>query len=440
MGNFYDNINKLHINRVLKLNKMERFVFSVLCATLFTSGLCHWLLDLSYKYIPTQVSSLHVDFQWVFWISLFVVLYYSINSNSKFSKRLQIDIPFLIIVQTLFLCGVLDYQKERYATIPYTWILPMAYLCGKAVLTYDSSTINKRILMLYFSLAVGMFLVGVLDFEGNMQEVKEYGTLLTEEWEGFWTGEWQNRCTMEFGGVLITSAYGYTLYNRKKRWGLFFLHSIALVLIIIFDILVTGKENIILFLMTIVLTIILYMYDNWNHVSLTIKKALLYVLLGMTVIFLVLVFIYYIDFANFREIYWNGEWLSGVFSNVRFSMDWNGFKSMIKYPLSDYELEYGLEPPHSMVLEYGRVYGITVFIGLSLFRILTIKDAFVLALDRKLNSTIKYLLFPAFTCVNLYYSMEPNGHALRYIWMPGLFISGMIRGWYEYNNTMGRTY
>ena len=100
---------------------------------------------------------------------------------------------------------------------------------------------------------------------------------------------------------------------------------------------------------------------------------------------------------------------------------------MLEYPLEDYDI-YGLQRPHSMLLEYGRVFDIAVWGLLVLFRLYTIKEAFVLALRKNEYSWIKYLLIPAFAALNLYYSMEPNGYDHRHLWMIGLFLSGMIKG------------
>lgn len=70
----------------------------------------------------------------------------------------------------------------------------------------------------------------------------------------------------------------------------------------------------------------------------------------------------------------------------------------------------------------------------TLTRMLLIVDAVRLVFRRNDYSWIKYLLLPAFAAVNMYYSMEPNGFAHGYIWMVGLFISGMIRDGVDLKN------
>jgi hypothetical protein len=71
---------------------------------------------------------------------------------------------------------------------------------------------------------------------------------------------------------------------------------------------------------------------------------------------------------------------------------------------------------------------------MAIVRVLLIIDGFRLIFKKGENAWIKYLIFPAFVCVNIYYSLEPNAFAHRYLWMMGLFLSGMVRGWLELDN------
>ena len=105
---------------------------------------------------------------------------------------------------------------------------------------------------------------------------------------------------------------------------------------------------------------------------------------------------------------------------------------MIKHPLENYEM-LRLENPHSMILEYGRVYGLPLWLLLTMFRLMLCISAIVVAFKRGDNCWIKYLLVPAFISLNLYYAMEPNGLAHRHFWTIGLFLSGIIKGWVNIN-------
>ena len=113
-------------------------------------------------------------------------------------------------------------------------------------------------------------------------------------------------------------------------------------------------------------------------------------------------------------------------------MDWNAFQSMIKYPLENYQEKYGLARGHSMLLEYGRVYGLTTFGLLLFFKILIFIDCGRLMFFQNSSSYIRYILVPLFFTINIYYLLEPNGFAHRYFWSIGLFVSGMIRGYLDY--------
>ena len=422
-------MNKIKNGLFLSKNT-ERFFFILVCATLFTSGVCHWLLDLSYKYVPSQVDTLHIDFRIVFWVFVVISVYYLSREYLFKSSNIQFDFSLLILAQIMFFIGVLDYQKERYAGISYTWIIPMAYVIGKLIVRSNEKNYKQRITIVYFSLAIGLFVVTMLDFYNDYKLIPYYGGFQTGEWLGFWTGQGQNRCTMEYGLVMITSAIGFAIYNAKKNKKLFMFELIGCAMAQFYCYKTEGRENLLLFPLALTLFGGVYLYDNWSSCSYKLKKRFLYTVIIIFLIIIIGVIGFYTNFFGLYDKY-NSSYLSddgGIINNIRFTMDWNGFKAMLQYPLDDYETVANITPPHSMLLEYGRVYGLTIYLGLILFRLLIIKEAILLAFSRNVDYSVKYLLVSIFVCFNLYYSMEPNGFALRYIWMPGLLISGMIKG------------
>ncbi|WP_143151456.1 hypothetical protein [Pseudobutyrivibrio xylanivorans] len=418
--------------------KAEAFIFSLLCATLFTCGLCHWLLDLTYKYYPEHAGqSFYVDFTWVFWILVVVVLYYLVKDYFISKRIVKFDFALAILIQTMVLQGVIAYHDQMYPMIPYTWILPMAYLIGKLAVGSDLSKMNQRIVIIYFSVAVGLFAVTMLDFYNATKYITCFLTdFPTGVWGVFWTEDWHNRCTMEYGLIMITTSIGYAMFKAKEN-------KVALILILIGNILAQffgyktqGRENLVLLPLSIMIFVALYLFDNWKGLS---NKQRKYFFRGFGCLIALVCIGLLMVVLNVHGLYdrYASSYLAddgGILKNVRFSMDWNGFKAMLQHPLEDYELLEGYEKPHSMLLEYGRVHGLTVYIGLVIFRILLIKDAVILALTKNKYSWIKYLLIPTFIAQNLYYSMEPNGYALRYLWMPGLLVSGMIRAWNDRRN------
>lgn len=424
---------KDYIFEAFTSNIVERFFFSIICATAFTASFCHWLLDLSYKYKPTQEGTLHIDFTWVFWICFVVVLYYLIRNYLITNKIVKFDLALILLCQSFIFVGILDYHNEQYPSIPYAWILPMGYIIGKYAIGTEIHTVEKNIEKIYFCLAFGSVGILTLDLIQLCLFVKDWGvpftqiyTLAIGEWPGFLTNDGQNRCTMEFGAVLITSALGYTFMKIREHKILCISTIIASFICILFSFLSTGRGVIVLLALSIGTFAFMLLLDKRKHIP---RKAKLIVLLFFIAMFIFVSIILLAidgDWFGIKDMYLNSYWSrdGGIINNVRFSIDWNGFISMLQYPLDNYEEIAGLARPHSMLLEYGRVYGISVYIGLVLFRVITFLYAFLLL--QKKDAEIKYLLIPAFICVNAYYSMEPNGHALKYFWLIGLLISGFI--------------
>ena len=416
--------NNKFLNFIFTSDAVEAFVFCVLCATVFTAGMCHWILDVGYKYIAADRSMGRVDFNWVFWVGAIATIYYLIRKRS-----IKFDFALVILCQTFVLIGVMDYHEERYDVISYAWILPMAYILGKVAVGDDPKTVNYRVEKLYWAMAIGIFITGLLDILTDFKYASVLG-FRDGQWPSFWLGGiFENRCTYELGFVLITTAAGYLIYSSKRNiFCLVFLIQANLIIQRL-DIRVTGRENRLLLPIGLVIFIVLYVYDNWRYFHAKTKCgvriggfAALFVLLCAIVAFRH-------NWFGLYDRYLNSNWSSGggVLTNIRFAYDLSGFKSMLEYPLEDYDI-YGLQRPHSMLLEYGRVFDIAVWGLLVLFRLYTIKEAFVLALRKNEYSWIKYLLIPAFVALNLYYSMEPNGYDHRHLWMIGLFLSGMIKG------------
>ena len=192
--------NNKFLNSIFASDIVEAFMFCVLCATVFTSVMCHWILDVGYKYIVTDTTLSKVDFSWAFGIVGLVIIYYLIRN-----RRAQFDFSLALLCQVFVLVGVMDYHSERYDVIPYAWILPTAYMLGKVVGGYEGKNSNQRIVTLYFSMAIAAFITTLLDFLMNYKYSSMFG-FQTEKWVSFWLGGiWENRCTYEFGFILLTT-------------------------------------------------------------------------------------------------------------------------------------------------------------------------------------------------------------------------------------------
>lgn len=417
-----------YLNFIFTSDAVEAFMFSVLCATVFTAGMCHWILDVGYKYIAAEPSLGKVDFNWVFVVCAVVSTYYLIRK-----RTVQFDFALVVLCQTFVLVGVMDYHSERYDVVPYAWILPMAYIVGKVAVGNDAKTANYRIEKLYFALASGMLITALLDFM-TVYEYTDYfyfRQYRTGVWPSFWLGGiWENRLTYEFGFILITAAVGYLFYCAKRN---IFTLVVAIQLNLYIQLLVSdigGRTTRLQLPISLLVFLFIYIFHNWKTFPVSVKQVIKIVIIFILLAFFAIMVAYLKNISDVRDKYLNSVWAAdgGILRNVRFLMDYAGFNAMLEHPLEDYEIVYGLEKTHSMILEYGRVYGFTIWLLVVAFRLIVIKDVILLIFKKNDYSWIKYLLIPSFVAVNLYYSMEPNGYAHKHLWAVGLLLSGMIRG------------
>ena len=414
-----------------KSSIVERFFFSVLCATAFTACMCHWLLDIVYRYYWLEQPGILVDYHWVFAVGATVCLYYLIRL-----QKIPFDFRFLLLCQTFIFIEILDYNREHYTSLAYAWIVPTAFFAGRLVILNsrnDRTEASKRAAISYFVIAAGSFCASAPDFYNNFRLAPVMG-FQTEGWPSFWLNTLiENRCTYELGFVLTTGAIGYALYKIKKHPVICLITVAANVYLQYVVTVSTGRENRVLLPVSIVFFVVIFVWEEWNNPSKKIRflTRALPIAVVFTIVLLILAYIF-----NWFGLYdrYQISYMAvsgGILGNERFSMDYGGFMSMLKYPLENYRGYPGTTRPHSMILEYGREFGFSVFVLLTIFRLLIIKDAVVMFFIRNEYSWVKYLLLPGFVNVNLYYSMEPNGHAHRDFWMLGLFLSGIIRGWLE---------
>lgn len=370
------------------------------------------------------MTGLNVDVNHVFYIAAAASIYYLIRKH-----QIEFDFSLALLCTTMVFVAIIDYHTEDYIPVSYAWILPTAYILGKLIVGTDWATINEKIVILYFSMALPMYIQSVLDIGSNW---KTGWALGTERWPEFWTGEIEPRTTYEMGFVLTTSAFAFAFYIFRK-------HSVAAITIIAANMLlqymvmhVQGRQNPVLLILTILIVGCLMVYDRWHGDS---RKFIRFFGIALLVVVLMIALVAVLFATNafgLMDIYRASYWADGGFlKNERIDINLTAFKSMLKWPNDNYTERAGLDRAHSMVLEYGRVYDMTVYIGLTIIRLMFIFQALRMALAKNSNSWIKYLIVPAFVSLNLYYTMEPNAYAHRYLWMPGLFVSGMIAGWLE---------
>lgn len=402
---------------------LDRFVFAIVAATIFAFSICHWLIDINYKY-TIDMNGIIIDVNHVFWIGAIASVYYLIRK-----KQVEFDFALVLLCTMMMFCSVIDYQKQNYVPVNYGWIIPIAYIVGKLIVGTDKATVNAKIITLYVVMAVPMYIQSFLDFWVNWREGWIYGT---EHWPEFWTGVIDARTTYEMGFILTTSAMAFVIYIFKKHKFIALLIVAANILLEYILVHAQGRQNPVMLIITIGLYFCMLVYDKWSADNKKLKRVVLTVALAGVAFIVLLAVLFSVNAFGLMDMYKNSYWSDGGFlKNERFEINWNAFKSMLAWPTDDYETRAGLARGHSMVLEYGRTYDMTVYIGIAIVRIIFIVQAIRLVLKKSANAWIKYLIFPAFVCINLYHTMEPNAHAHRYLWMPGLFISGMIAGWLE---------
>lgn len=428
---FLDEVDNLRSERLNIQQKKITQIFSesfflVSCILVFACAAFHWRFDIAYKYIVGTNSDI-IDYRLCATIAAILILFFVIKN-----KKVPFDAELIILLSTLLYVGYLDYQFGRNADICYWYILFSAYLLGRVVIGTKTDVDAKRLIAMFLSLVVGMFVASFLDFSINFRTGWAYGT---ETWPNFFSGDLERRTTYEFGFVLTTSLLGYAVFTYKKN-------KIISCLIIIINIFiqycvinVEGRENTFMALISIFIVLILYVNDLYVGLSDKAKRTIKIIGFGMTCLIVVSVLLWNLNFFGVKDLYLHSYLNSsgGVIHNIRFKYDYDGFMAMLKYPFDDYEPILHIKRPHSTILEYGRVYNIIVYAGLLVFRICVIMDTILFAKKCKNeNRYLKYLVVPAFVNLNIYYSLEPNGYAHRHFLMAGLLLSGMIKAYIEH--------
>ncbi len=427
--------SKNFIEKIFLSEMVERFFFSALCATVFTTGLCHWLLDITYKYFPAQAGKdYYVDFRWVFWAGAIISVYYLIRDYSIPKRNYPFDFSLAIFLQSMIFTGVIAYINSDFPTIPYTWILPIAYIVGKLCVGVDKQKANQRIEIVIYILMFALFITALLDFYSAYIYSKEVGFFPTEVWPGFWTNEEQNRCAMSLGILLVDTSLCFAIHRRKESPLMF---KIVIVINIIGQLWawkVESRTDTLLLLLSIIIYVVMLCIDNREKVFYQNRKKFFYFIIGLLIGIVTLILAFINNWFGLKTFYYESQWGYRLVHNVRIEMLKKGFAVMLQTPFGK------LEPPddplsraHDSFMEYGRIYGITVLLGIEISRFIALKNALLLTINRNKYSWIKHLLVPAFISLNLYYSSDPNGYAQRYLWMIGLLVAGMMRGWLDVN-------
>ena len=345
---------------------------------------------------------------------------------------MKFDFALAFLAQTLILVGVIAYHNEDYSTVAYTWILPISYVVGKVAIGTDIKAANNRIVTIIYIFTLALFIAALLDFYSFFKYSDLYGYPLTEWWPGFMTGEMQNRCGMSLGMFFINTSLWYAILKRKKHPVIMWLFIIGFAISQYWGYKVQSRTITLVPVLSALVMIMLVLYDKRKSIP---KSFWVIGILSIVSITGFILLAFFNNWFGLRTIYNNSQWGVELLQNERFVMDWNGFKLMLQNPTGKFTPpDNEWYNPHNTFLQYGRVNGIAVFILLELFRLITLKDAVVMATKNNKYSDIKYLLIPAFVCLNFNFSMDPNGYVQRYLWMMVLLVNGIIRGWNQIEN------
>ena len=427
--------SKSLIYRFFASEKIEKFFFSALLATIFTAGLCFNMLTLSYKYLESQAGkSFYVDFNWVFWSGMIIVLFYLVRDYGISKRAVQFDAALVVLIQTMIFVGIIGFHNEDYSNVAFTWILPIAYIAGKVAVGKEIDEANRRIIIIVYTFMIALFIASMLDFYTFFKYSKLYGYYLTEGWPGFWSDAMQNRCGMSLGLFFINTSIWFAVMRRKKNPIALGIMIILLIVSQYWGIMVQSRTITLLPVLSFFVVALIWSYERRK----SIPKAFW---LGIIAIVVLIALFVALTFANnwfdIRTIYKTSQWGEELFENQRIRMGRNGFRLMLQNPYGKIEPPVSKwDNPHDTFLQYGRVNGIAVFILIEIYRLITLKDVVVMSAKKgNKYDIIKYLLVPAFVCLNFNFTIDPNGYVQRELLMMLLLVNGIIRGWNELHET-----
>ena len=290
---------------------------------------------------------------------------------SFYVGRLRFDINFCFLMETFFVKAMLDQHTGRAWMVPTTMAMPMlTYLFGKLLVAEKADVKNA-------------------DETGKVQFTKTYiamgalslGTLVL----GLINWRLTSKSPVRIFGYYSVAFMGDTFYTNNLTY--------------YFNFIFAGS---------FVVAALVWLFYKLTDKHEGFVKARPFILAGLFVIGLVGFVIKYVRterFLAFKE---------GVYLIV--TKHWGNFGLDLTYNNST----------SNMWLDYGRDYGILVFVTLFIFFILTLKDAIKLALNKHVNIFCKALLLAAYIGLNIYYFVEAFAYQFAYLWYLGLIVCGII--------------
>ena len=301
-------------------------------------------------------------------ITISFILYQSLQV-----KELRFDINLCFLMETFFVKAMLDQHTGKAAMVPTTIALPMiSYLFGK-LLVVDNQTEKsnvdsmfskeKRAFMSIGAITIGVTILGIL----NYRLLRKLSLVSTGYYPVAFTNNafFTNKLTFLFNFIFLTS------------WGV-----------------------------AIAIWVFYKMTDKLEKQ----KKAQV----RLTFISLPLVLALIVGIAMYVK-----------------TENYLAFKEGVYFIITKHWGNFGLDLTHNnstsnMWLDYGRDYGILVFITLFIFLLLTVKDALKLAMNNEVNIFIKSWVLILFIIINVYYFVDATAYVYQGIWYLGLVVCGVL--------------
>lgn len=361
-------------------------------------------------------------------ISLFFIGIYSFCL-----KKITIGYREILLVTGLGIYAFTSGWKIKDA-ISITLLPVLLCWIGKDVSLLESSSKKNRIQMsgLVFMLVVGYFLHGffnsIIYFRSNA--AIEHGRMWGDIWGGIRLATHQNIYLLPVISLLIPACIYWKKYKAicsiEIVAGAFFLfqalHSESRI-----PILVGG--------IVAILQVFLFLQLNKKKHSFNknIKKRIICgVCLGIVGIILLTLNINKIENVGFIQALGRD---GGILHNIRFRMQFNVVKQLLKYPMGGYHAElFDLEYCHNVWLDIANASGIIPFLLLLGYMVISLLDLFKLLKNPQVMPELKYMVSGVYFALWLYYMVEPALMADVRYFTAWTYLTGVI---YGYNRKLG---
>lgn len=342
-------------------------------------------------------------------------------------KHVDLDLKMLLLFQVFLFVGFSNSRNWIEYEVPFTWMLFWPYVIGKLAVGNKKKDVNKYFTLHFFTMAAGMTLSGMLDIL--------YGVITdqytTEYTFNFWTGDYYARTTHEYNYLFIIATFLFALVKGRKNKRFYLINLLDLIIVV--DMIYhQGRYSLTYTLLQIMAFFLLYVIEMWFAGGKK-RKVIEGIVITLIAIIVIGLIAFRLDFLGLYTKYENSYLVGGgsVFHNQRYDFLVSVIGAIPDHMLGGYDIA-SPEGSHNMWLEYGDKYGVLILVLLLLFKLLTFKDAIIVAIKEK--SDIRYLILSAFVYLQLYYTLEPNGFARRELFIFGLFFWGLIRGKVEVEN------